>query len=179
MLAALFPAEPSLETEVRCSFTMIPVQRKVQCVLWFAKFGSVTRVQREYKYAYKTKEAPYGKSIRYWDKQLKETGSLLKRPRSGRPSTRVREEGTIEKVREKFTRSPRTSIRTASLQLDIPRSSCLAGVCNTWAGDVTGLPAPRECVVVTAAAAAAGPTCHTVAHGHAPTFTLIFIFYRV
>ena len=53
----------------------------------------------------------------------------------------------LKRFEKKFTRSPRTSIRTASLQLDIPRSSCLAGVCNTWAGDVTGLPAPRECVV--------------------------------
>jgi hypothetical protein len=37
---------------------MAKVQRKVQCVLWFAKFESVTPVRREYRRVF-NKEPPY------------------------------------------------------------------------------------------------------------------------
>jgi hypothetical protein len=49
------------------------LQRKVQCVLWLAKFESVTQVRREYRRVFDD-ELPHENSIRRWDRQLKETG---------------------------------------------------------------------------------------------------------
>jgi hypothetical protein len=42
---------------------MAAVQRKVQCVLWLAKFESVTQVQREYRRVF-NEEPPHENSIR-------------------------------------------------------------------------------------------------------------------
>ena len=47
------------------------------------------------------------------------TGSVLQKKGVGRPQTSKEE---IESVREAYTESPRTSIRLASMQLQIPRS---------------------------------------------------------
>jgi transcriptional regulator GlxA family with amidase domain len=60
---------------------MAKVQRKVHCVLWFAKFESVTQVRREYRRVF-NEEPQHENSIRRCDRQLKETGSLLDRQRS-------------------------------------------------------------------------------------------------
>ena len=49
-----------------------------------------------------------------------ETGSILDRKRSGRPSI---DEETVNAVRVAFHRSPRKSIRVASNELAIPRST--------------------------------------------------------
>ncbi|KAJ4436488.1 hypothetical protein ANN_16519 [Periplaneta americana] len=46
------------------------VQRKVQCVLWLAKFESVTRVRREFRRVF-NKEPPHENNIRRWDRQLR------------------------------------------------------------------------------------------------------------
>jgi hypothetical protein len=67
------------------SVKMLPVKRKVQCVLWLAKFESVSRVRREYRRVL-NEEPPHENNISRWDEQLKETGSLLYKKRSGRPS---------------------------------------------------------------------------------------------
>ena len=48
------------------------------------------------------------------------TGSILDRKRSGRPSI---DEETVDAVRVAFHRSPRKSIRVASNELAIPRST--------------------------------------------------------
>jgi hypothetical protein len=58
------------------SVKILRVERKVQCVLWLAKFESVTCVRREYRCV--SVKNHYTKIIiRRWDKQLKEMGSLL------------------------------------------------------------------------------------------------------
>ena len=49
-----------------------------------------------------------------------ETGSILDRKRSGRPSI---DEETVDAVHVAFHRSPRKSIRVASNELAIPRST--------------------------------------------------------
>ena len=67
------------------------------------------------KYA---KRAPAHQSIRNWDKQF--MGTLLHIPRSGRP--RTSEEG-IKRIRQSFSLSPTKFIRTASVQLQVPRST--------------------------------------------------------
>jgi hypothetical protein len=64
---------------------MATVQKKVQCVLWLAKFESVTQVRREYRYVF-NEEPPHQSNIPRWERQLKETGSLLDKRRSGSPS---------------------------------------------------------------------------------------------
>jgi transposase len=86
---------------------MATVQRKVHCVLRLAKFESVTQVRREYRRVF-GEEPPHENNIRHWDRQLKETGSLLDKQRSGRRS--VNDE-SAENIRNSFTRSLKKSVR--------------------------------------------------------------------
>ena len=59
--------------------------------------------------------------IMAWDAKLKQTGSMLSN--SGKHAKKRVSEENIELIRNCFTRSLRKSIRTASLQLQIPRST--------------------------------------------------------
>ena len=59
--------------------------------------------------------------IMAWDAKLKQTGSLLSN--SGKHAKKRVSEVNIELIRNCITRSPRKSIRKASLQLQIPRST--------------------------------------------------------
>jgi hypothetical protein len=85
---------------------MATVRRKVQCILWLAKFESVTQVRREYRHVY-NEEPPHENSIRRWDRQLKETGSILDKKGSGRPSV---SDESVENIRSSFTHSPKKSV---------------------------------------------------------------------
>ena len=98
---------------------MVAVQRKVQCVLWLAKFESVIKVQRKYKREFKEK-APCSISINKWDKKLKETGSLLDRKRSGRPSI---SDASVDAIHKSFLRSPMNSVRTCARRLGLKKTS--------------------------------------------------------
>ena len=60
------------------------------------------------------------KPVKRWFKTFMETGSILDRKKSGRPS--IDEEAT-DAVRVTFHRSPRKSIRVASNELAIPGST--------------------------------------------------------
>ena len=66
-------------------------------------------------------DPPGHKSILKWDKTLWETGSLL--PQTGKHAKVSVNEETIERVRTEFARSPRKSIRRASTEHQIPRST--------------------------------------------------------
>lgn len=57
---------------------MTTVQREVCCVLWVAKFNAVILVQHEYRNVFH-EGALHENNICRWDKQVKETGSLLKK----------------------------------------------------------------------------------------------------
>ena len=92
---------------------VLAVQRKVQCVLWLAKFESIVRVQRQYRRVYGV-NPPDQIQIRRWDKKLKETGSLLRAPNPGRPSVSVE---TAEAIGEVYARSPSTSTRSVAQRL--------------------------------------------------------------
>jgi hypothetical protein len=85
---------------------MVMVQRKVQCVLWFAKFESVTQVQREYRHVF-NEEPPHKNSNHRWDRQLKEMGSLLDKQRSGRQSV---SDELVENSQNIFIHSPKKSV---------------------------------------------------------------------
>ena len=60
-----------------------------------------------------------------------ETGSILDRKRSGRPSI---DEETVDAMRVAFHRSPRKSVCVASNELAIPRNTVL-NLCCTALGD--------------------------------------------
>ena len=98
---------------------MATVQEQVQCVLWLAELQSVTSVQRRFRNRY-GRQPPTRKSIRFWDNKLRTTGSLLRVKSPGKLRT---SEEKVNRIRETFQRSPRKSIRAASLQLQIPRST--------------------------------------------------------
>ena len=80
---------------------MLTIQQKAQCVLWYHKLKSPTHIN----------------SIKRWFKNFMETGSILDRKRSGRPSI---DEETVDAVCVAFHRSLRKSIRVALNELAIP-----------------------------------------------------------
>ena len=94
---------------------MITPQEKIQCVSWFIETKSDIQTQRNYTTKY-AKQAPTRQSIRNWHKQFMETGTLLHKLRSGRPRT---SEEDIEHIHQSFSRSPRKTIRTASVELQV------------------------------------------------------------
>uniref|UniRef100_T1J0S9 DUF4817 domain-containing protein n=1 Tax=Strigamia maritima TaxID=126957 RepID=T1J0S9_STRMM len=98
---------------------MATMHEMVQCVLWFSETKSVTMVQRNYRQQY-ARQPPCKQTIQQWFQKFLETGSMKHRKRSGRPRTRNE---PIEEVSLKFQRSPRTSLRRASLQINIPLST--------------------------------------------------------
>ncbi|PNF20044.1 hypothetical protein B7P43_G05812 [Cryptotermes secundus] len=83
-------------------------QEQVQCVLWPAE--SLTVVQRRFRTQY-GRQRSTRKNVRFWNK-LRTAGSLLRVQSAGK--TRTSEEN-INRIREIFQRSPRKSIRAASL----------------------------------------------------------------
>ena len=98
---------------------MLTIQQKAQCVLWYNELKSPTAVQRKFRNEF-GQDPPYTNSIKRWFKNFMETGSILDRKRSGRPSI---DEETVDAVRVAFHRSPRKSIRVASNELAITRST--------------------------------------------------------
>ena len=98
---------------------MLTIQQKAQCVFWYHKLKSPTAVQRKSRNEF-GQNPPHTKSIKRWFKNFMETGSILDRKRSGRPSI---DEETVDAERATFYRSPRKSIRVALNDLAIPRST--------------------------------------------------------
>ena len=98
---------------------MLTIQQKAQCVLWYNELKSPTAVQRKFRNEF-GQDPPHTNSIKKWFKNFMETGSILDRKRSGRPSI---DEDTVDAVRVAFHRSPRKSVRVASNELAIPRST--------------------------------------------------------
>ena len=80
---------------------MLTIQQKAQCVLWCHKLKSSTAVQRKFKNEF-GQNPPHTNSIKRWFKNCMETGSILDRKRSGRPSI---DEETVDAVRVAFHRS--------------------------------------------------------------------------
>ena len=98
---------------------MLTIQQKAQCVLWYNELKSRTAVQRKFRNEF-GQDPPHTNSIKRWFKNFMETGSILDRKRSGRPSI---DEETVDAVCVAFHCSPRKSIRVASNELAIPRST--------------------------------------------------------
>jgi hypothetical protein len=95
------------------------VQQEVQCCYSLAVFKFPVTVQRKFRQEY-GQDPPERHSIVAWHKELLETGSVLRREGSG---NRAVAPDRVEVIHEAFQRSPRKSIRRASRELRIPRST--------------------------------------------------------
>jgi hypothetical protein len=91
------------------------VNRTLFCVLQFAKTQSIVTVQRGFRTKYLT-EPLRDKTVRDWYRKLEETGCLCVAKRTG---TQGPSPGTVDLVPESFTRSPQTSTRRASRELQM------------------------------------------------------------
>ena len=98
---------------------MVSLQEKAQCVLWYHETKSPVAVQRKFRNEYR-RDPPDVKRIKDWYKKFTETGSVEDRKRSGRPSV---SDASVDAVRDAFQRSPRKSVRRASIELRMPRST--------------------------------------------------------
>ena len=90
-------------------------KEKAQCASWFIETKSAIQAQQTHY----GRKPPARSTIRAWHKKFMETGSVLQIKGAGRPQ--ISEE--IESIRVAYTRRPRKSIRGASTQLQIPRST--------------------------------------------------------
>ncbi|GBO25327.1 hypothetical protein AVEN_24255-1 [Araneus ventricosus] len=85
----------------------------------FIEFKSATQVQHKFWTTYN--RSPHSRPTIYeWHERFMTTGSVLPKPKSGRPS---RSFDDVKRIQETFRRSPRKSIRSAAQHLQIPRST--------------------------------------------------------
>lgn len=98
---------------------MASLQEKSQCVLWFHETHSAVTVQRNFLRNF-GRPPPDVKSIKSWYAKFQERGSVCDKERTGRP--RVNQD-TVDAVRHAFRQNPRKSVRKASRELQIPRST--------------------------------------------------------
>ena len=98
---------------------MASPQEKAQAVLWFAEFKSVILTQRKFKKEF-NKNAPSRKLLYAWRDKFLATGSVLKKSGGAR---KVVSESRVEAIRATFARSPKKSVRIASRELAIPKST--------------------------------------------------------
>jgi hypothetical protein len=87
----------------RLARTMSTVQRKAQTVLWYAKFESIIRVQREFRRECGVRPRD-DKSITRWYEKFRETGSVEKIHSTARPR---RSDEDVDHVRQAFIWSPK------------------------------------------------------------------------
>ncbi|CAM1305684.1 Uncharacterised protein r2_g1556 [Pycnogonum litorale] len=92
---------------------------KAFCVLKYAQTQSNVNAQRELVRRFHN-QAPTGKQIWTWHKKFQEEGCLCRKKGSGRPAV---SEEMVNQVRETFSRSPKMSVRRASLETRIPKST--------------------------------------------------------
>jgi hypothetical protein len=92
--------------------------KEVHHVLWLAKFQSVTQEWHEYRCVF-NKEPPHKNSIRCWDRQLKETGSLVDKQHSGTLS--ISDE--LENIRNSFICSLKKSAHKCARELGLSKTT--------------------------------------------------------
>jgi hypothetical protein len=99
---------------------MSTVQRKVQTVLWYAKFEFIIRVQREFRSDYGLRPSE-NKSIRRWYGQFRESDSMEKRHSTGRYG---RSYENVDRLRHPFEEVDLPSkCRVAGAAIDCPQNS--------------------------------------------------------
>jgi len=95
------------------------VNKKVFCILEFAKTESIVTVQRRFRIMYHTELLTY-KTIREWYMKFQQSGCLCAEKRTGRPGPSAE---TVERVRETFVRNTQKSKTRASRELQMSQSS--------------------------------------------------------
>jgi hypothetical protein len=98
---------------------MASLQEKSQCVLWFHETHSAVTVQRHFVRNF-GRPPPDVKSNKRWYVHFQERGSVCDKNRTGRPRTN---QDTVDAERHAFQQNPRKSVRKASQELHIPRST--------------------------------------------------------
>ncbi len=99
-------------------------QQKVRLAIWYENLKSIVTVQRNFRKEYRTR-APRRDSILRYHANLMRYGSVWipkDESEAGRPIS-ARSAENIDKVLEAFRRSPEKSIRRASLQLDLNKTT--------------------------------------------------------
>ncbi|CAF4146178.1 unnamed protein product [Rotaria sp. Silwood2] len=99
----------------------LSLREKTEIVKWYAVYQNATEVGRQFQNRF-DRTPPTSKNILSLVRKFDETGSLEDRPRSGRPRSISTDENK-ERVRSTFEENPATSIRRASLDLNLSRSS--------------------------------------------------------
>ena len=98
---------------------MTTPQERAKCVVWYAETKSPIAVQRNFRRDFQ-RDPPDVQTIKAWYDKFLATGSVNRQPGSGRKRT---SDERVETIRDAFERSPSKSIRRASRQLNIPRST--------------------------------------------------------
>jgi transposase len=94
---------------------------KIEIVKWYAIYQNAAEVARQFENRF-DRTPPTSKNILSLVRKFDENGSVEDKPRSGRPRS-VSTDENRERVRAAFEESPATSIRRASLELNLPKSS--------------------------------------------------------
>lgn len=95
------------------------VQQKVQCCYWLAEFKYPKIVERRFRQQWPEKQPPDRHTITTWHRKLLETGSLVEKTPRGKKVT----EAQVDRIQQAFQRSPCKSVRRASRELAIPKST--------------------------------------------------------
>jgi hypothetical protein len=92
---------------------------KAFCVVEFAKTESIVTVQWRFQTMYHT-ESHMGETIREWYIKFQQSGCPCAAKQIARLGSSAE---TVERVQERFVRSPQKSTHCASLELQMPKSS--------------------------------------------------------
>jgi transposase len=99
----------------------LSTSERIEIVKWYAIYQNAAEVARQFQHRY-DRTPPARKNILNLIQKFDETGSVADAPRSGRPRS-VSTDDNKERVREDFEESPETSLRRASLKLNLSKSS--------------------------------------------------------
>ncbi|CAL4147452.1 unnamed protein product [Meganyctiphanes norvegica] len=110
------------------------IKQKMQCAQWFDEYKSVTLVRREYRRMFNEK-SPSTTSIRSWHQKLMETGNVLDKKITGRPSL---SHEIVDMVRKDYLRSPEKSARKRAQEL---------GLCHTSVSKILNASSPLSSVL--------------------------------
>ena len=101
---------------------MLTLEQRHKIAAWMEVLQSVTTVQQRFRALYGPHYAPNLNTILNTHRKFMETGSVMDRPRSGRPQSGQSEEN-VAAVREAFDLSQGKSIRRASAEFNISATS--------------------------------------------------------
>ena len=100
--------------------------QKAFCVLEFDKSHQALHVILKFKTKYGRKYAPSATNIMKWHTKFTNSGCLCKGKSSGQPSV---SEDDVDKIRDVYLSSPKTSTRRMSQRLQMPQQTALFGRC--------------------------------------------------